>query len=68
MPDETQRDDPALLDALVSSYSILSLLRHRGLVDSQWNREDVAAALEKLEPFAKAAEQRIIANRKANQA
>lgn len=26
---DQQRDDPALLDALVSSYSILSLLHHR---------------------------------------
>jgi hypothetical protein len=50
------RDDPALVEALISSYSILSLLHHRGLVDSQFNRDDVAAALTKLEPFAKAAE------------
>jgi hypothetical protein len=48
------RDDPALVEALISSYSILSLLHHRGLVDSQFNRDDVAAALTKLEPFAKA--------------
>lgn len=51
-----QRGDPALVDALISGYSILSLLHHRGLVDSEWNRSDVAAALSKLEPFAKAAE------------
>jgi len=55
-----QRDDPALLEALVSSYSILSLLHHRGLKDSPMNREDVAAALGKLEPFALAAEQRMM--------
>lgn len=57
MDHDTQRDDPALIEALISSYSILSLLHHRGLVDSDLNRADVAAALSKLEPFAKAAEQ-----------
>lgn len=55
--DEATRDDPALVEALISSYSILSLLHHRGLVDSELNRADVAAALTKLHPFAKAAEQ-----------
>ncbi|MCV7004607.1 hypothetical protein [Mycobacterium gordonae] len=63
MSDDAQRDDPALLEALVSSYSILSLLHHRGLVDSTMNREDVAKALDKLHPFAKAAEQRIMSQR-----
>jgi hypothetical protein len=56
MDEGMTRDDPALVEALISSYSILSLLHHRGLVDSQFNRDDVAAALNKLEPFAKAAE------------
>jgi hypothetical protein len=55
--DNPPRDDPALVEALIASYSILSLLHHRGLVDSEWNRTDVAAALNKLEPFAKRAEQ-----------
>jgi hypothetical protein len=59
MDDDHVRDDPALLEALVSSYSILSLLHHRGLRDSPMNREDVATALDKLAPFAKAAEQRM---------
>lgn len=58
MPKE-HRDDPALLEALVSSYSILSLLHHRGLVDSPMNRQDIATARDKLRPFAKAAEQRM---------
>jgi hypothetical protein len=56
MDEGTTRDDPALVEALISSYSILSLLHHRGLVNSQFNRDDVAAALIKLEPFAKVAE------------
>lgn len=51
----TQRDDPALLEALISAYSILSLLHYRGLVDSEWNREDVEKALNKIQPFADAA-------------
>jgi hypothetical protein len=55
------RDDPALVEALISSYSILSLLHHRGLVDSELNRSDVASALRKLEPFAKAAERIVMA-------
>lgn len=55
-PEPVTRDDSALVDALISSYSILSLLHHRGLVNSQFNRDDVAAALRKLEPFALAAE------------
>lgn len=61
--ENAQRDDPALLEALVSGYSILSLLHHRGLVDSPMNRQDVAAALDKLQPFAKAAEQRMMSGR-----
>lgn len=61
--DEATRDDPALVEALISSYSILSLLHYRGLVDSELNRADVAAALTKLGPFAKAAE-RIAMERK----
>lgn len=48
----------ALDDALISAYSILSLLHYRGLVDSEHNREDVLNALEKLRPFALEAEQR----------
>lgn len=32
---ETPRDDPALVDALISSYSILSLLHHRGATVDQ---------------------------------
>lgn len=49
------RNDPALVEALIASYSILSLLHHRGLIDSTFNREDVKSAMDKLEPFAKAA-------------
>ena len=58
-----RRDDPALVEALIASYAILSLLHHRGLVDSEFNRADVESALAKLEPFAKAAERIAIASR-----
>ena len=58
--DNGVRNDPALMDALISAYSILSLLHHRGLVDSQFNREDVADALGKIAPFALAAEREIM--------
>jgi hypothetical protein len=48
-------------EALVSAYSILSLLHHRGLVDSEFNRQDVVKALDKIRPFATAAERRMMA-------
>ena len=51
-------DDASLDEALIAAYSILSLLHHRGLVDSEFNREDVKKALDKLEPFTKEAERR----------
>lgn len=47
-------------EALVSAYSILSLLHHRGLVDSELNRQDVAKALDKLRPFSQEAEKRMM--------
>lgn len=40
-----------LREAMTAADSILSLLHHRGLVDSQDNREDVAAALLKVRRF-----------------
>lgn len=40
--------DDDVYEALVAADSILSLLHHRGLVDSEWNREDVKAALDKV--------------------
>ena len=58
--DNGVRNDPALMEALISAYSILSLLHHRGLVDSQFNREDVAKALGKIAPFALAAEREVM--------
>lgn len=59
----SDRDDPTLVEALLSAYSILSLLHHRGLVDSEFNRDDVKEALEKIEPFAKAAERSVMRER-----
>jgi hypothetical protein len=50
-------------EALVSAFSILSLLHHRGIVDSKLNREDVKEAMEKLAPFAKEAEHRAMVGR-----
>lgn len=47
-------------EALVAAYSILSLLHHRGLINSDWNRNDVQTAMEKLAPHAKAAERRVM--------
>lgn len=41
--------DREIADALCAADSILSLLRYRGLVDSEMNREDVNAASSKLE-------------------
>lgn len=49
---------PSLDDALISAFSILSLLKHRGLVDSELNREDVGKALDKIRPYALEAEKR----------
>jgi hypothetical protein len=49
-------DDPELRQALIASYSILSLLHYRGIVDSEMNRADIKGALYKLHPFAKVAE------------
>jgi hypothetical protein len=48
-------------DALISAYSILSLLHYRGLIDSDLNREDVKKALNALRPFTKEAERRVMA-------
>jgi hypothetical protein len=45
-------------DAVISAYSILSLLHHRGLVDSDLNREDVKKAMDKIRPFADEASRR----------
>lgn len=36
----------AVKGALVKAESILSLLHYRGLVDSEYNREDVKSALD----------------------
>lgn len=47
-------------DALISTYSILSLLHYRGLIDSDLNREDVKKALDALQPFVKEAERRVM--------
>ena len=47
-------------EAIVSAYSILSLLHHRGLVDSPNNRADVESAMNKLEPFSRRAEKRMV--------
>jgi hypothetical protein len=52
--------NPERDEAIVSAYSILSLLHHRGLVDSKPNREDVEAAMNKLQPFSKKAEARMM--------
>lgn len=41
--------DREIAEALCTADSILSLLRYRGLIDSQNNRDDVKAASEKLE-------------------
>jgi hypothetical protein len=54
---------PELDEALVSAYSILSLLHHRGLRDTEWNRADVAKAVDKLRPWAEEAGDRIMARR-----
>jgi hypothetical protein len=48
-------------DALISAYSILSLLHYRGLIDSDLNREYVKKALNALRPFTKEAERRVMA-------
>ena len=40
-----------LAEALCAADSILGLLHYRGLVDSEWNREDVAKALDKVTKF-----------------
>jgi len=37
--------DNQILGALTSAESILSILHWRGIVDSEWNREDVKRAL-----------------------
>jgi hypothetical protein len=50
----------AMDDAVVSAYSILALLHHRGLVDSENNRRDVKMALDKLYPFCRASEHRLM--------
>lgn len=48
-------------EALISAYSILSLLHYRGLVDSERNRQDVEKAMDKIRPFASEAERRVMA-------
>ena len=48
--------------AIISAYSILSLLHYRGLVDSDFNREDVKTGLEKLQPFAENGWRRVMAD------
>ena len=50
--------DPDFDAALIAVRSILGLLHYRGLVDSEQNRADVAAALDKITPFSREAEQR----------
>lgn len=42
---------PEVYDALVACDAVLSLLHHRGIVDSEYNREDIAAALKKVQRF-----------------
>ena len=53
--------DTGLDEALISAFAILSLLHHRGLIDSERNRGDVALALAQIEPFARDAERRAMA-------
>lgn len=55
----------SLDEALIRAFSILSLLKHRGLVDSELNREDVGKALDSIRPYALEAEQRVMAARNA---
>lgn len=51
--------NPERDEAIVAAYSILSLLHHRGLVDSPNNRADVEAAMNQLHPFSRKAEARM---------
>lgn len=41
--------DTQILIALIRAESILSLLHHRGIVDSNWNREDIEQALNEVQ-------------------
>lgn len=52
--------NPERDEAIVSAYSILSLLHHRGLIDSPMNRADVESAMNKLRPFSEKAERRMM--------
>lgn len=50
-------------DTVIDVYSILSLLHYRGLVDNVNNREDVERVMKKVQPFARAAEMRVMRRR-----
>lgn len=56
--DQRAPEDPKRDEAIIACRSILGLLHHRGLVDSDRNREDVAKALDLIKPYSDEAEQR----------
>lgn len=41
--------DSQIFTALIRAESILSLLHYRGIVDSNWNREDIKQALNEVQ-------------------
>jgi hypothetical protein len=54
----TQLIDPKLKEALIACRSILGRLHHQGLIiDNETNRQDVADALRKIQPYSDFAEQ-----------
>jgi hypothetical protein len=57
--------NPEFDEAIIACRSILGLLHYRGIVDSLNNRDDVAAALKKIEPFSDMAERRALARHRA---
>ncbi len=50
--------NPELDDALIEAYSVLALLNEKGLINTNWNKRSVREALDKIAPFAQAAQKR----------